>query len=166
MEPVLVLNANFEPLNVCGMRRAIGLLFLEKATMIKNGRGIIQTVGKSFPRPSIIRLEKMIHRPRPQVKLTRKEVFRRDKYTCQYCGEKYRNLTLDHVLPRHLGGKQSWENIVTACAACNHKKGGRTLHECGMVLKRVPKSPPNSAMYLFQHYLDDNGEWELFLTGW
>jgi len=166
MEPVLVLNANFEPLNVCGMRRAIGLIILDKAALVENGRGVIKTVDQTFPRPSIIRLQRMIKRPRPEVKLTRKEVFRRDNYTCQYCGRRYRNLTIDHVMPRHLGGKQSWENVVTACANCNHRKGGRTLHESGMQLRKEPIQPPSSAIYLYSHYLDENQEWEHFLVGW
>jgi len=166
MEPVLVLNANFEPLNICEMRRAIGLIILDKASMVENGRGVIQTVNRVFPRPSIIRLQRMVRRPRPQVKLTRREVFRRDHFTCQYCGKVDHDLTIDHVLPRHLGGKQSWENVVTACAACNHKKGGRTLLESGMRLRRKPLSPPKSAIYMYQNFLMENEEWRKFLEGW
>jgi 5-methylcytosine-specific restriction endonuclease McrA len=166
MEPVLVLNANFEPLNTCEMRRAIGLIILNKASMVENGRGVIQTVNREFPRPSIIRLDKMVRRPRPQVKLTRREVFRRDHFTCQYCGKVNHDLTLDHILPRHLGGEQSWENIVTACAQCNHKKGGRTLQESGMQLRQQPKSPSNSAVYIYQNFLSENEEWRKFLEGW
>jgi len=85
-EPVLVLNANFEPLNICPTRRAIGLMMTSKATLILNGRGFIHTVSQEFPRPSIIRLERMIKRPRIRVKLNKREVLRRDNYTCQYCG--------------------------------------------------------------------------------
>jgi len=166
MEPVLVLNANFEPLNICEMRRAIGLIILDKASMVENGRGVIQTVNRVFPRPSIIRLQRMVRRPRPQVKLTRREVFRRDHFTCQYCGKVDHDLTIDHVLPRHLGGKQSWENVVTACAACNHKKGERTLLESGMRLRRKPLSPPKSAIYMYQNFLMENEEWRKFLEGW
>lgn len=166
MEPVLVLNANFEPLNVCAMRRAIGLILLDKATMIENGRGVIKTVDRVFPRPSIIRLQSMIRRPRPEVKLTRREVFRRDNFSCLYCGSRNRDLTIDHVIPRHLGGRQTWENVVTACAACNHQKGGRTLQESGMCLIKSPASPPSSALYVYQHYLSENRSWEEFLTGW
>ncbi|RME91123.1 MAG: HNH endonuclease, partial [Anaerolineae bacterium] len=121
--PVLVLNANFEPINVCTTRRAIGLILAGKAAMVVNGRGYIHTVSQAFPRPSVIRLERMIHRPRPRVKLTRREIFRRDNYTCQYCGRRTPMLTVDHVLPRHLGGKHTWTNVVTACPACNHRKG-------------------------------------------
>ncbi|MDO9546190.1 MAG: HNH endonuclease [Pelolinea sp.] len=166
METVLVLNANFEPLNVCDMRRAVCLMFLEKASLVMNGRGEIRTIDQSFPRPSIIRLERMITRPRPQVKLNRKEIFRRDRFTCQYCGKLVRNLTIDHVVPRHQGGQQKWENVVTACPTCNHKKGGRALSETGMHLQKTPEIPPSSAFYIYKNYLNENEEWEPFLKGW
>ena len=148
------------------MRRAVCLMYLEKASLVMNGRGEIRTINRSYPRPSIIRLQRMIKRPRPQVKLTRKEVFRRDHHTCQYCGKKYKDLTIDHIFPRHLGGQHNWENVVTACYSCNHKKGGRSLPETGMQLQKTPKSPPNSAFYLYKHFLVENGEWEPFLSGW
>ena len=166
MESVLVLNANFEPLNVCNMRRAVGLMVLDKASMVLNGRGYIQTVGYQFPRPSIIRLERMIQRPRQTVKLTRKEVFRRDGYLCQYCGNSSRELTIDHIVPKHLGGEHTWTNVVTACAVCNHRKGGRTLQQSGMRLLHTPKEPPSSALYIFGRHLQENDEWEQFLQGW
>jgi 5-methylcytosine-specific restriction endonuclease McrA len=166
METVLVLNANFEPLNVCNMHRAVGLMCLEKASLVKNGRGEIHTINESFPRPSIIRLGRMITRPRPQVKLNRKEVFRRDHYTCQYCGKAMKNPTIDHVIPRHQGGMQKWENVVTACPLCNHKKGGRALKETGMKLRIEPKAPPSSAYYIYNNYLKENEDWEPFLKGW
>ncbi len=164
--PVLVLNANFEPVNVCDMRRAVGLLLQEKASLVVNGRGEIKTVRQSFPRPSVIRLQKMVNRPRPQLKLTRREVFRRDNYTCQYCGKKTTNLTIDHVLPRHMGGKHVWKNVVAACPACNHRKGGRLPEEANMRLLRQPSEPPTSARYVFGRHLAENAEWEIFLSGW
>ena len=102
-EPVLVLNANFEPINVCTTRRAIGLLLAGKADMVVNGRGHIRTVKQLLPRPSVIRLENQVHRPRPHVKLTRREVFRRDNYTCQYCGKRDGDLTVDHVIATPYG---------------------------------------------------------------
>ncbi|PWH14555.1 MAG: HNH endonuclease [Anaerolineae bacterium] len=163
---VLVLNANFEPINVCNMRRAIGLMLAGKATLIANGRGEIKTVSASFPRPSVIRLEHMVHRPRPRVKLTRREVFRRDNYTCQYCGRKVANLTIDHVLPRHLGGTHTWTNVVAACPACNHQKGGRRLEEAHMTLINTPREPPASAQYIFGPHLPDNEEWLPYVEGW
>jgi len=165
-EPVLVLNANFEPIHVCTMRRAVGLMVTEKATMIVNGRGKIQTINNAFPRPSVIRLQKMVRRPRPHIKLTRRELFRRDNFTCQYCGKHTKDLTIDHVFPRHLGGTHSWDNVVAACPQCNHRKGGRTLLDSGMKLLSVPREPPNSAYYLFGGHLNQYEEWEPFLVGW
>ena len=163
---VLVLNANFEPVNICNTRRALGLMLAGKATLIANGRGEIQTVSRTFPRPSVIRLENMIHRPRPRVKLTRREVFRRDNYTCQYCGRQTLDLTLDHIIPKHLGGEHNWLNVVAACPLCNHHKGGRKLSEARMNLIRPPFKPSPSAIAVFGTYLDTNHEWKAFVQGW
>jgi 5-methylcytosine-specific restriction endonuclease McrA len=165
-EPVLVLNANFEPINVCSIRRAIGLILSGKAAMVMNGRGYIRTIRELFPRPSVIRLDYMIHRPRPHVKLTRREIFRRDNYTCQYCGKRDINLTVDHVIPKRLGGKHIWTNVVAACPDCNHKKGGRRVEDAHMHLFHSPKEPSASAVYLYGKHLDDNKEWEQFVIGW
>ena len=165
-EPVLVLNANFEPINVCNTRRAIGLILSGKAAMVVNGRGNIRTISQNLPRPSVIRLEDMIHRPRPRIKLTRREVFRRDNYTCQYCGKREGNLTVDHVHPRHMGGEHIWTNVVAACPPCNHRKGGRPMDEVHMHLLHIPKEPSASAMYIFGRHLNECGEWEPYINGW
>ncbi len=164
--PVLVLNANFEPINVCTTRRAIGLILSGKANLVLNGRGEIKTVSASYPRPSVIRLEKMVKRPRPRIRLTKREVLRRDDYTCQYCGQRSPYLTVDHVIPRHLGGRHAWDNLVAACPSCNHRKGGRTLEQAQMHLLRQPTEPPVSARYLFARHLDNNQEWLPFIEGW
>src|SRR5512138_2937075 len=165
-EPVLVLNANFEPINVCTTRRAVVLILGGKAAMVANGRGYIRTVRELIPRPSVIRLELQVRRPRPRVKLTRREVFRRDNYTCQYCGRRDGGLTVDHVKPRHQGGQHVWTNVVAACPACNHRKGGRSLEEIHMHLQRPPKEPPASAAYLYGRHLSEYGEWEPYINGW
>lgn len=164
--PVLVLNSNYEPINVCSFQRAIGLMLMNKATLILNGRGMIHSANHSYPIPSVIRLSKMVHRPHPKVILSRREIFRRDHYTCQYCGGASTNLTVDHVKPKHQGGSHDWHNLVTACYTCNHQKGGRTLAEAGMALLRQPKEPPTSAGYIFARYLTDNREWVDYLSGW
>jgi len=164
--PVLVLNANFAPINVCDVRRAIGLILSEKATLVMNGRGYIRTVRRNLPCPSIIRLSYMVKRPRPTVKLNKQEIFRRDHYTCQYCGKPNARLTLDHIIPRHMGGLHTWENLVTACPACNLRKGGRTVEQSGMRLLSVPTAPPASADYIFGKYLLHNEEWTSFISGW
>jgi 5-methylcytosine-specific restriction endonuclease McrA len=163
---VLVLNANYEPINVCDTRRAIGLILGEKASLVLNGRGEIHTVSATFPLPSIIRLDQMVAHARPSIKLNRREIFRRDNYTCQYCGRHTPELTVDHVVPRHLGGKHVWNNVVTACPFCNHRKGGRTLEEANLRLPHMPKEPPSSARYVFARHLADNAEWEPFISGW
>jgi len=165
-EAVLVLNANFEPIHVCSLRRAVNMMLAEKATLVVNGRGEIKTVSASYPRPSVIRLARMVPRPRPRINISRKEIFRRDNYVCQYCGKRAPDLTVDHVIPRHLGGQHIWINVVTACSACNHRKGGRTLDEAGLHLLRIPREPPSSAFYLFGGHLYQYSEWEPFLLNW
>ena len=165
-EPVLVLNRNFEPLNVCNTRRAVGLLMVGKAEIIENGRGYIHTINTLFPRPSVIRLAYMIRRPRPRVKLSKREVLRRDDYRCQYCGQAGSRLTVDHIVPRRLGGPYSWDNLVTACPTCNRRKGGRSLAEAHMRLLQQPFEPSPSAGYLFGRYRHVYHEWERYLDGW
>ena len=164
--PVLVLNANFEPINICNTRRAVGMILSGKADLVVNGRGYIHTISKLIPEPSVIRLEKMIHRPRQRIKLTRNEVFRRDNFTCQYCGQRTPNLTIDHVQPRHLGGKHVWTNVVAACPQCNHRKGGRHLNESHMKLIHLPVEPPSNANYLYGCHLSAKNEWGPFLVDW
>ncbi len=164
--PVLVLNLNFEPLNVCDTRRAVGLLMLGKAEIVENGRGEIRAASAAFPRPSVIRLAHFIYRPRPRVKLTKREIFRRDDHRCQYCGAGASRLTIDHVVPRHRGGGHDWSNLVTACPPCNRHKGGRLLYEARLTLLKPPREPTASADYLFGRYIRDYVEWSKYLQGW
>lgn len=166
MDSVLVLNANFQPINVCSTRRAIMLVYEKKASIIKNGRGQIFTVRNSFPKPSIIRLERMIVRPRLVVQFSRQEVFRRDHFTCQYCGKKNVELTIDHILPRKLGGKHAWTNVITACISCNRRKGSSTPEQAKMQILTQPKHPPVTAYYYFQNEINKYSDWEEYITGW
>ena len=138
----------------------------DKATLVLNGRGYIRTVRRNVPSPSIIRLSYMVKRPRPTVKLNKHEIFRRDHFTCQYCGKKTSSLTLDHVIPRHMGGAHSWDNLVAACPSCNLRKGGRMVDQCGMHLLSFPSAPPASANYIFGKYLVQHEEWLSFVDGW
>lgn len=165
-EPVLVLNGNYAPINICSTKRAMGLILVGKANLILDGRGVVRTVNQSFPKPSIIRLHRMVKRPRPKVKLTKKEIFRRDGHRCQYCGSRTLPLTVDHVLPQHMGGRSTWENLVTACARCNHRKGGQTLKQSGLTLRKAPAKPPGTATYLFRKYLNQYQDWKPFVEGW
>lgn len=163
-QDVLVLNQNYEPLNVCHAHRAVVLLVSGKAEIVLNGRGQIHTPTAKFPRPSVIRLAHQVRRPRPRLKLSRRAVFRRDNFTCQYCGIQSNHLTIDHVIPRHRGGAHVWDNVVSACPACNRRKGGKTLEESRMILNREAAEPSASMRSLFAHYLSEYGEWEPFLV--
>ena len=164
--PVLLLNANYQPLNVCTTKRALKMLISGKAEMLLNGRGYIRTVRISVQRPSVIRLGYMVKRPRPHVKLTKHEIFRRDNHTCQYCGIRAKGLTIDHITPRYLGGAYSWENLVTACPECNRKKGGRMLQQARMILRKNPYEPRATANYLYGSHVEQNDNWGQFLEGW
>ncbi len=164
---VLVLNQNYEPLNVCNARRAVVLVDKGKAEIIehKDDR-IIHTASQLFYLPSVIRLVYLIRRPRPQRKLTRKELFLRDNYTCQYCGRESRDLTVDHVIPRFRGGPHSWDNLVSACKACNHRKAGRTPEEARMRLRTEPSLPKVSNYYVVAQYIEARFEWRKFIPEW
>ncbi|MEE8363446.1 MAG: HNH endonuclease [Dehalococcoidia bacterium] len=148
--PVLLLNQNYQPLNVCDVRRAIVLLGRGKAEALENGGGYIRSAYAAFPEPSIVRLLYMVKRPLHQRRLSRREVFIRDRHACQYCGRQTRALTLDHVIPRSRGGKHTWTNVVSACNSCNHRKAGRTPAEARMTLGREPR-PPRPNPYAFFH---------------
>jgi 5-methylcytosine-specific restriction endonuclease McrA len=164
--PVLVLNQNYEPLNVCNQKRALVLVNRGKAEVLEHGRAIFRSPSQTFMSPSVIRLVYLIKRPRPKARLCRKEVFVRDNYTCQYCGVRGRDLTIDHIIPRHKGGKHTWENLVSACRACNHRKGGKTLEEARMHLHKPPVQPRVSTYYILHQYLHSQGEWRKFIPEW
>ena len=164
-QQVLVLNQNYEPLNVCHTHRGVVLLISGKAEIVVNSRGYILTPTAKFPRPSVIRLAHQVHRPRPRLKLSRRAIFRRDNFTCQYCGVQSNHLTIDHVVPRHRGGGHVWDNVVSACPACNRRKGGKMLEEAHMVLRHKAAAPSASMHSLFAHYLIENTDWEPFING-
>jgi 5-methylcytosine-specific restriction endonuclease McrA len=162
---VLVLNQNYEPLNVCNVRRAVVLVLRGKAEVIEHAARAIHSATQAFTLPSVIRLVHMVRRPRPQVRLTRKEIFARDGWTCVYCARQTRELTLDHVVPRHRGGRHTWENLVSACKACNHRKAGRTPQEAKMTLAFEPGRPRVSLYYPFFQYLHTRENWQKFVPG-
>ena len=164
--PVLVLNANYEPLNVSSVRRAMSLVLHGKAELVLNGRGVVRTPSNAFACPSIIRLGRMVRRPRPRVKLTKREVFRRDEQTCQYCGQNTHQLTIDHVVPRRRGGDHTWSNVVAACAPCNRRKGGQAPSQARMRLRRKPFEPRPTASYRFGNYTIAQSNWQPFIEGW
>jgi 5-methylcytosine-specific restriction endonuclease McrA len=142
---VLVLNASYEPINVCTVRRATVLLLKDKAEMLEQSHLDLHWVNGSLPRPNVIRLVNYVRLPRGSGarKITRRAVFARDGWECQYCGSRA-SLTVDHVIPRSKGGDSTWDNIVASCAPCNRRKGDRLPHQVNMHPRRRPSMPsPN-----------------------
>lgn len=138
---VLVLNSDYEPLNVCNSRRAMTLMYLGKVDVLHSDALVLRSATDAYIVPSVVRLRNHIRRPMPQLKLSRRSILARDNYTCQYCGQRGGELTVDHVTPRRLGGPDTWDNLVCCCRTCNGKKGDKTLAQLGLQLKTVPKRP-------------------------
>jgi 5-methylcytosine-specific restriction endonuclease McrA len=140
---VLVLNATYEPINVCTVRRATVLVLKQKAEVVEHGDELLRSERLAMDRPVVIRLVTYVRIPRDvhRRKITRKAVLARDSWTCQYCGSSRPGLTVDHVIPRSRGGESVWENIVAACTTCNRKKGNRLPREARMHPRRSPRPP-------------------------
>jgi 5-methylcytosine-specific restriction endonuclease McrA len=148
---VLVLNASYEPLQLISIRRAIVLLLQDKAELVEAAEQRLRAQGFSLEIPVVIRLVRYIKIPRRmRLPCSRRGVFTRDRETCQYCGGQpgRTQLTVDHVLPRSRAGLTTWENVVTACRDCNHRKGGRTPEEANMMLLTKPRQPQYIAFAL------------------
>lgn len=144
MEHTLLLNATYEPLKVINWKRAITLLFQGKVEVLEVHSRAVHGISISLQLPSVLRLLKLVRAKNVhKVKFSRSNIFARDNYKCQYCGERFdvKELTFDHVHPVAKGGKKSWDNIVTACWRCNNKKSGRTPQESGMRLIKHPVEP-------------------------
>ncbi|MGI8903960.1 MAG: HNH endonuclease [Solirubrobacteraceae bacterium] len=139
---MLVLNATYEPINVCTVRRAVVLMLKEKAEVVEHADWELHSATCVIARPVVIRLVHYVRIPRDthRRKITRRAVFARDDWTCQYCGARS-NLTVDHVVPRCKGGPSSWENIVASCAPCNRRKGSALPRQAGMQLLKQPSTP-------------------------
>ena len=161
--PVLVLNQNYEPLNICQVRRAMVLIFRGKAEVLENGRGSLHSINDIFDIPSVIRLVYFIRRPHRQRKMTKLEIFNRDSYTCQYCGRQSKELTIDHVVPKRRGGEHNWGNVVSACTSCNRQKAGRTPREARMPLLCKPEPPRINGFYVPYQYLRLRNEWQKYV---
>jgi 5-methylcytosine-specific restriction endonuclease McrA len=138
---VLVLNQDYRVLAVARLPRALALIARSKAEVLENGVLPIQTPSCTVARPAVIRLVAYIRRPRPCVRFGRQNVFKRDGFTCQYCGTRPRDLTIDHILPVSRGGQDVWEKVTTSCRDCNRRKGARTPAEARMSLRCVPFEP-------------------------
>jgi 5-methylcytosine-specific restriction endonuclease McrA len=140
-EPVLVLNATFEPINVTAVRRAMVLMLKGVAQAEEVNHAHVHSASRALPVPSVIRLLAYRHIPQQTRALSRKNILLRDRNTCQFCRRTLpaSELTLDHVMPRSRGGRSSWENLVACCYQCNNRKGDRTPEEAGLALARRPR---------------------------
>jgi 5-methylcytosine-specific restriction endonuclease McrA len=140
--PVLVLNATYEPINVCAARRALVLVLKGVASAEEESRFVFRSATRSFAVPSVIRLLEYRRIPFQGRALSRKNILMRDRNTCQFCLRVLpaSELTLDHIVPRSRGGESTWENLVACCHPCNNRKGDRMPEEAGMKLLRRPRS--------------------------
>lgn len=138
---VLLLNSTFEPLNIISARRAYKLLFAKKAHAIEQSTTFLHTVRSRLKIPSVIQIAYYIRKPYSRPKFSKKAIFIRDNYHCQYCGKYTNKPTIDHIIPRSKNGRTDWQNVVTACPACNNKKGDRTLKDANMRLLHEPFEP-------------------------
>jgi 5-methylcytosine-specific restriction endonuclease McrA len=154
--PALVLNADFRPLSyyplsLWSWQETVKAVFLDRVNIISEYDRVVRSPGFQMKLPSVISLKDFVPSTRRPA-FTRFNVFLRDRFLCQYCGGGFptQELTFDHVLPRSKGGRTTWENVVTACGACNLRKGNRTPHECGMPPKTRPFQPT-------AYHLQENG---------
>jgi 5-methylcytosine-specific restriction endonuclease McrA len=139
----LVLSQAYEPIKVVSWQRALTLLTLGKVEVLEEYDHSVRAVTFVVRVPAVIRLLRAFRRRRLPVKFTRVNIYARDRYRCQYCGDRrpIGELTFDHVVPRRAGGRTEWTNIVTACQECNLRKGGRTPVQAGMLLRVPPVRP-------------------------
>jgi 5-methylcytosine-specific restriction endonuclease McrA len=188
---VLVLNKHYMAIRVVGARRAFSLLCRDLAEVVSlekdsytnydfrswcevsrfrhefepDAYDWVSTVNFYVAVPRIIRLLFYDRLPRTEVKFNRRNIFARDKNHCQYCGKRFptTELSLDHVIPRSIGGKATWENIVCACSQCNAKKGGRTPKQANMTLIQKPIKPKHSPLLHIHLGHQRYNSWKQFL---
>jgi 5-methylcytosine-specific restriction endonuclease McrA len=150
MGRALVLNASDSPLAVVAARRAVVLVLKEKAEVVASNGMIFRSERISIEAPSIVRLRRYVRIPyRPHAPLTRRAVFARDDWSCQYCGAAAENL--DHVVPRSRGGTHTWDNVVASCRRCNARKENKTPVEAGFRLVRTPFAPTDGFRLTLGH---------------
>lgn len=159
IEHALVLNATYQPITVVPAKRAVVLVYKEKADMVETNGAKYRSEVLDMEAPSVIRLRHYVQVPFRSIPLTRRGVFARDEWTCQYCGAEAENL--DHVVPKAKKGPHSWTNIVASCKRCNDKKGDKSLKESGMTLKRKPQVPSGSVWLTMRRGSPD--EWQAYL---
>ncbi|HEX9375983.1 MAG TPA: HNH endonuclease [Actinomycetota bacterium] len=160
MARALVLNATDRPLAVVPARRAVVLVLKEKAEVLATNGQVFRSALITIQAPAVVRLRYYVRIPyRAHAALTRRAVFARDGWVCQYCGRAAENV--DHVIPRSRGGTHTWDNVVAACRRCNSRKENRLAHEVGLVLARQPFAPSDTFRLSFGR---PDPEWEPYLA--
>ena len=149
----LVLDQGYQPHQIVPWQKAVTLLYVGKADVVEEYEDVIRSVSLAMRMPAVVRLSQGNRFRQHRIKFSRLNVFLRDGFSCQYCGEKLpmRDLTYDHVLPRAQGGTTTWENIVTACRRCNERKADRTPQQAKMPLRKAPRRPkwlPGGTLHL------------------
>jgi 5-methylcytosine-specific restriction endonuclease McrA len=165
-KPVLVLNASYEPINICGARRALVLVLKGVASAEEESAASVHSARAAMRMPSVIRLLEYRRIPHQTRALSRKNILMRDRYTCQYCHKimPSSDLTLDHVIPRSRAGESAWENLVACCHSCNNKKGNRTPEEAGMRLARIPRPfSLHTSRHLMRMLGRSDAQWRKYL---
>jgi 5-methylcytosine-specific restriction endonuclease McrA len=165
-KPVLVLNASYEPINICAARRALVLVLKGVASAEEHAQTHIHSSRQSIKLPSVIRLLEYRRIPHQTRALSRKNILMRDRYTCQYClkASPSGELTLDHVIPRSRAGETTWENLVACCHQCNNRKGSRTPEEAGMKLARAPRPfSLHTSRHLMRLLAKSDDQWRKYL---
>ncbi len=186
-ETVLVLNRLWQAVNICTVRRAVIMLYCGHASVVLETNGEYRTFafndwhdfsehnangnsclhGQDFRImiPNVVLLARYDKVPIKEIKLTRHNIYKRDKNTCQYCGKVFDrdDLNLDHVIPRDIGGDTSWENMVCSCLECNAMKGNRTPRQANMHLIRKPKRPRWTPLLSFSFGQDTHETWKKFV---
>ena len=175
----LILNKTWNPVHIATVRDAILLLFkgLAKAVdaetfqtydfdswleMPPNGNGFVQAKNIVISAPHVVVLVSYDKIPTIST-FSKRNVFKRDKHTCQYCGKHDRCLTIDHVMPKSRGGQSTWKNVVAACEPCNKKKADKTPQEAGMALAITPFKPNLSITHLLRQQTTGNPIWRKFV---
>ena len=155
-----MLNITDRPLAVVPARRAVVLVLKEKAILVHANGILFRSEHLAVPAPSVVRLRYLVHVPyRATATLTRRAVFARDGWMCQYCGSAAENV--DHVIPRSRGGPHEWDNVVAACRRCNSKKENRLPHEAGLTLRMKPFAPRDGLRLSVGRV---EPEWERYLS--
>lgn len=155
----LVLNATFEPLGVVAARRAVVLILKDKADVLESNGIVFHSERLEIPAPTVVKLRSFVRvPPRARTALTRRAVFARDDWACQYCGAGAENV--DHVIPRSKGGEHAWENVVASCRRCNQRKENRMAHEVGLRLRTKPRAPRDGLLLSLGRL---EPEWETYL---